>query len=140
MKLRIVLLSLILCFAFVSCGTSEPEYDFSNKDDVKAYAESYFSEDSSVTIKSVSVNDDASNPGSLIMVLNMTFNNENDADLSKSASQATSDLFVQDVQDKAGTLDTIVTNIDVPHLNGYGKIEYERGDDGFEIKKIHYSF
>ena len=140
MRMRIILLSLVLCFAFVSCGPSEPEYDFSNKDDVRAYTESYFSEDSSVSVKSVSVNDDASNPGSLIMVLNMTFNNENDADLSKSASQATSDLFVQDVQDKADTLDTIVTNIDVPHLNGYGKIEYERGDDGFEIKKIHYSF
>lgn len=140
MKRFAFVLSLVACLVLVSCGSSEPEYDFTNKDDVKAYTETYFADDSSVTVKSVSVNDDASNPGSLIMVLNMTFNNENDADLSKSASQAASDLFVQDIQDKATTLGTIVTNIEVPHLNGYGKIEYSRHDDKFAIDDIHYSF
>ena len=140
MKRWSILVSLIACLVFVSCGSSEPEYDFTNNDDIKAYTESYFADDSSVTVKSVSVNDDASNPGSIIMVLNMTFNNENDVDLSKSASQAASDLFVRDIQDKATSLDTIVTNIEVPHLSGYGKIEYSRHDGEFAIDKIHYSF
>ena len=140
MKRWSIVLFLIVCLTFVSCGSSEPEYDFTNKDDIKAYTESYFADDFSVTVKSINVNDDAENPGSIIMVLNMTFNNENDADLSKSASQASSDLFVQDIQDKATTLDTIVTNIEIPHLNGYGKIEYSRHDDGFMIDNIHYSF
>ena len=140
MKRFAFVLSLVACLVLVSCGSSEPEYDFTNKDDVKTYTETYFADDSSVTVKSVSVNDDASNPGSLIMVLNMTFTNENDADLSKSASQAASDLFVQDIQDKATTLGTIVTNIEVPHLNGYGKIDYSRHDGKFAIDDIHYSF
>lgn len=140
MKRWYIVLSLLACLILVSCGSNDPEYDFTNKDDIKAYTESYFADDSSVTVKSVSVNDDAENPGSIIMVLNITFNNENDADLSKSASQASSDLFVQDIQDKATTLDTIVTNIEIPHLNGYGKIEYSRHDDGFMIDNIHYSF
>ena len=140
MKRWYIVLSLFACLILVSCGSSEPEYDFMNKDDIKAYTESYFADDSSVTVKSVNVNDDASNPGSIIMVLNITFNNENDADLSKSASQASSDLFVQDIQDKATTLDTIVTNIEIPHLNGSGKIEYSRHDGEFMIDDIRYSF
>jgi len=136
------LILLVVSFALIlsACGGNDPEYDFTTAEGIKAYTEAYFEKDSSVTIKSVTVNENAEQPGEFIEVINLTWNNENDEELSKSASQSTSDMFVTDIQEKAPDLTRIVTNIDVPHLSGHGKIEYSRSGDQFGIDDLFYSF
>jgi len=143
-KIFLLIVTLItMIMVMCSCGSSEPDnkkMDLSTKEGIQAYTESYFKEEASTDIDSVTVNDDAGKGSGYILLVNVVFTTKNKADTSKQMIQMLSEDFAAHIGEEASDVNEVSLMWEVPYLEGNAKVQYERTDGGMKLGDESFSF